>query len=160
LLVNRFSAGRVLGYITVITVAFAVSRAVAMTALFPWQQEYIPHQMRGRYAGYSSIIVSLAGLVAAAVAGFLIHDPLRLWRFPFLFGIGVAFGLFSLYLASHFPGGAPAQSKISAFRFDPKVFTPLRDTRFIRYLTALGITTLAIGPIFSFLPIFMKERVG
>ena len=39
-----------------------------MTAFFPWQQEYIPHQMRGRYAGYSSIIVSLAGLVAAAVA--------------------------------------------------------------------------------------------
>ena len=160
LLMDRFSTGRVLGYITVITIAFAISRAVAMTAFFPWQQEYIPHQMRGRYAGYSSIIVSLAGLVAAAVAGFLINQPLGLWRFPFLFGIGVAFGLFSLYLAAHFPGGAPTPSKVSAFRFDPKVFTPLRDTRFIRYLLALGITTLAIGPIFAFLPIFMKERVG
>lgn len=159
-LANRFDSDSVLTYITFITIAFATSRAVAMTAFFPWQQEYIPQQMRGRYAGYSSIIVSLAGLVAAAVAGFLINQPLGAWRFPLLFGIGVVFGLLSLYLASHFPGGAPSGNKISVFRFDTRVFTPLRDTRFVRYLLALGITTLGIGPIFSFLPIFMKERVG
>jgi HEAT repeat protein/predicted MFS family arabinose efflux permease len=159
-LASRFSTDRVIVYITFITFAFAISRAVAMTAFFPWQQEYIPHQMRGRYAGYSSIIVSLAGLVAAAVAGFLINRPLGAWRFPLLFGIGVVFGLASVYLASRFPGGAPSASKISVFRFEPKVFAPLRDSRFVRYLMALGLTTLAIGPIFSFLPIFMKERVG
>ena len=53
-LANRFSTDRVIVYITFVTIAFAISRAVAMTAFFPWQQEYIPHQMRGRYAGYSS----------------------------------------------------------------------------------------------------------
>ena len=160
LLANQIPAGRVVGYVAVITLAFAISRAVAMTAFFPWQQEYIPHQMRGRYAGYSSIIVSMAGLVAAAVAGFLINRPLGAWRFPLLFGIGIAFGLLSIYFASHFPGGAPSKSKISLFRLDTKVFAPLRDSRFVRYLMTLGLTTLAIGPIFSFLPIFMKERVG
>ena len=160
LLANQIRTDRIVGYVTLITIAFAMSRAVAMTAFFPWQQEYIPHQMRGRYAGYSSITISLAGLIAVAIAGFLIDRPLGAWRFSLLFGIGVAFGLFSLYLASHFPGGAPSKSKISVFRFDTKVFTPLRDSRFIRYLMALGLTTLAVGPIFSFLPIFMKERVG
>ncbi len=160
LLVNRFSAERVVGYVALITVAFAISRAVAMTAFFPWQQEYIPQQMRGRYAGYSSIIISLAGLLAAAVAGFLINRPFGEWRFPVLFGVGVAFGLLSLYLVSHLPGGAPSTNKISLFRFDTKILVPLRDSRFVRYLMAFGLTTLAIGPIFSFLPIFMKERVG
>ena len=120
----------------------------------------IPHQMRGRYAGYSSIAVSLTGLVAAAIAGFLINRPFGAWRFSLLYGIGVVFGLLSVYFASHFPGGAPSVSKISLFRFDTKVLAPLRDSRFVRYLMALGLTTLAIGPIFSFLPIFMKERVG
>ncbi|HSL28184.1 MAG TPA: MFS transporter [Anaerolineales bacterium] len=160
LLATRFPPERVVAYVALITVAFAISRAVAMTAFFPWQQEYIPQQMRGRYAGYSSILVSLAGLAAAAIAGYLINRPFADWRFPLLFGIGVLFGLFSVYLASHFPGGAPSANKISLFRFDTKVFSPLRDSRFVRYLMALGLTTLAIGPIFSFLPIFMKERVG
>ena len=160
LLATRFPPERVVAYVALITVAFAISRAVAMTAFFPWQQEYIPQQMRGRYAGYSSILVSLAGLAAAAIAGYLINRPFGDWRFPLLFGIGVLFGLFSVYLASHFPGGAPSANKISLFRFDTKVFSPLRDSRFVRYLMALGLTTLAIGPIFSFLPIFMKERVG
>lgn len=160
LLIARWGMDRIVVYVALITLAFALSRAVAMTAFLPWQQEYIPHQMRGRYGGYSSIIVSLAGLIAVALAGFLIDRPLGAWRFPLLFGIGVAFGLFSVYLASHFPGGAPSRSKISRFGFDTKIFAPLRDSRFIRYLMALGITTLAMGPIFSFLPIFMKERVG
>jgi MFS family permease len=160
LLADQFRTDRIVDYVALITIAFAISRAVAMTAFFPWQQEYIPHQMRGRYAGYSSIIVSLAGLVAVTTAGSLLDRPLGVWRFPLLFGIGVAFGLFSVYLASHFPGGAPSKSRISLFHLDSKVFTPLRDSRFIRYLMVLGLITLAIGPIFSFLPIFMKEKVG
>lgn len=160
LLATQFGQGRVVGYVAFITIAFAISRAVAMTAFFPWQQEYIPHQMRGRYGGYSSIIVSLAGLIAVTIAGALIDRPLGVWRFPLLFGIGVLFGLLSVYLASHFPGGAPSKSKISVFRLDTKIFTPLRDSRFVRYLLVLGLATLAVGPIFSFLPIFMKERVG
>src|SRR5215216_1475410 len=160
LLGEHLPTDRVIAYVAFITVAFGISRAVAMTAFFPWQQEYIPHQMRGRYAGYSSIIVSLAGLIAVTTAGSLIDRPLGVWRFPLLFGIGVVFGLFSVYLASHIPGGAPSKSKLSLFRLDTKIFAPLRDSRFIRYLLVVGLTTLAIGPIFSFLPIFMKERVG
>jgi MFS family permease len=160
LFADRLGDVGIVVYVAFITIAFAISRAVAMTAFLPWQQEYIPHQMRGRYAGYSSIIVSLAGLIAVALAGFLIDRPLGVWRFPILFGIGVAFGLISVFLASHIPGGAPSGSKISRFGLNSKIFAPLRDSRFIRYLTALGLTTLAMGPIFSFLPIFMKERVG
>ena len=76
----RFGTASGIGLVWVVTVAFSISRAVAMTAFLPWQQEYIPPVLRGRVSGYSSIIVSLAGLVAAAVAGFLIDRPLGAWR--------------------------------------------------------------------------------
>ncbi|HJR79449.1 MAG TPA: MFS transporter [Anaerolineales bacterium] len=150
----------VVGYVALVTVAFAISRAIAMTAFLPWQQEYIPDQIRGRYAGYSSITISLAGLVAVVIAGFLIDRPLGAWRYPLLFGIGIFFGVSSLYLASHLPGGVPSQGHAPSFRIDRAVFTPLRDLRFLRYLLILGLITLSIGPIFSFLPIFMREKVG
>src|SRR5574339_634356 len=102
-LAGRFEASFLVRYVAFITIAFAIGRAVAMTAFLPWQQEYIPHQMRGRYAGYSSIIVSLAGLLAVAFAGFFLDQPLGIWRYPILFGIGVVFGILSIFLASRFP---------------------------------------------------------
>lgn len=157
---GRFSTNAIIGYVAFITIAFAVGRAVAMTAFLPWQQEYIPDQMRGRVSGYSSIIVSLAGLVAVGVASYILERPLGIWRYPILFGVGVVFGIVSIILASQFPGGKPGRSGASLFSMDKKMFTPLRDSRFIRYLAALGLTTLAMGPVYSFLPIFMKEKVG
>jgi MFS family permease len=157
---GRLETSVLVRYVAFITIAFAVGRAVAMTAFLPWQQEYIPHQMRGRYSGYSSIMISLSGLVAVGLASFVLDRPLGDWRYPLLFGIGVFFGIVSIFLASRLPGGAPVRSGISLFRFDKKVLKPLRDSRFIRYLVAMGLTTLAMGPILSFLPIFMKERVG
>ncbi len=156
----RFGIGSAIGLVWFVTVAFSISRAVAMTAFLPWQQEYIPPALRGRVSGYSSIIVSLAGLVAAAVAGFLIDRPLGAWRYPSLFGIAVLFGLFSILIATRFPGGAPFRRGASLFRIDSKILQPLRDPRFVRYLVILCLIALAIGPIYSFLPLFMKEKVG
>lgn len=159
-LVSRFDSSFILRYVTFITIVFAIGRAIAMTALLPWQQEYIPHHMRGRYAGYSSIIISLAGLAAVGIAGFVLDRPLGEWKYSILFGLGVFFGIISLFLASRIPGGQPAKSKFSLFQIDKRVFGTLRDSRFFRYLVALGLVTLTIGPIFSFLPIFMREKVG
>jgi MFS family permease len=155
-----FSGNIIIYYVGFITLAFSLSRAVAMTAFLPWQQEYIPPEIRGRYSGYSSIIISLAGLVAVAIAGFLIAQPLGLGRYTLLFGVGVFFGILSIYIATRFPGGTPLVDQISLFQVNKNLFQPLRDSRFIRYLVALGLITLAVGPIFSFLPIFMKEKVG
>ncbi len=156
----RFGTGLAIGLVWFVTVAFSISRAVAMTAFLPWQQEYIPPALRGRVSGYSSIIVSLAGLVAAAIAGFLIDRPLGAWRYSSLFGIGVLFGLFSILISSRFPGGRPFRPGESVFRIDARIFQPLRDSRFVRYLIVLCLIALAIGPIYSFLPLFMKEKVG
>ena len=115
-----------------------------MTAFLPWQQEYIPDQMRGRVSGYSSIIVSLAGLVAVGIASYILERPFGTWRYPLLFGIGVLFGIVSIILAAQFPGGKPGRTGASLFRIDRRIFLPLQDSRFIRYLIALGMVTLAM----------------
>jgi hypothetical protein len=77
-----------------------------------------------------------------------------------LFGIGVVFGMLSLLMAGRFPGGAASAGRAPLFRLDSHLLAPLQDSRFLRYLAVLGLVTLAIGPILSFLPIFMKEKVG
>jgi MFS family permease len=147
-------------FIGLVTIAFAVSRAVAITALLPWQQEYIPDQLRGRISGYSSIIISLAGLLAVGVAGLVIDQPLGEWRYSLLFGIGILFGFISVFISAHWPGGAGTPAGATPFPGRPLLFAPLRDRRFLIYLATLGLVTLSIGPIYSFLPIFMKEKVG
>lgn len=159
-LASRFDTPFIVRYVTFFTIAFAIGRAVANTAFLPWQQEYLPEQMRGRYAGYSSVVVSLTGLAAVAIAGYLLDQPIGEWRYPILFGIGVFFGMFSIVLASRLPGGAPANRGVTLFQIGGKLFDTLRDSRFVRYLVAVGLVTLTIGPVFSFLPIFMRESVG
>jgi MFS family permease len=159
-LAARVGLGFAIAYVAAITVGFATSRAVAMTAFLPWQQEYIPQSLRGRVSGYSSIIVSLAGLVAVAIGGFLINRPLGLWRYPLLFGIGVLFGMISIFMSSRFPGGRSFSRSTAVFRIDSRVLQPLKDSRFVRYLVVLGLITLAVGPVYSFLPLFMRQKVG
>jgi MFS family permease len=124
-LVGRFSTDALIGYVAFVTIAFAIGRAIAMTAFLPWQQEYIPDQMRGRVSGYSSIIISLAGLIAVGIASYVLERSLGIWRYSLLFGIGIGFGILSIVLASQFPGGRPLRTASSLFRIDKKIFTPL-----------------------------------
>ena len=156
----RFGTPAVLIYVSAMTVAFAISRAIGMTALLPWQREYIPNDMRGKYSAYSSILVSLAGLVAVTVAGIIIGRPLGLFRYSILFGLGIFFGLVSIYLAAFLPGGAPVAGARSFLGRQKEMLSPLRDRRFLRYLSGLGLITLSTGPVFSFLPLYMREEVG
>jgi len=156
----RFSAGTVLLYVSAITIAFAASRSTAMTALLPWQQEYIPNDIRGKYSANSSIFASLAGLMAVSAAGYIINRPLGLERYSILFGLGILFGMTSIYLAAHIPGGAPDTSEKSSLQSHRDLLIPLRDRRFLRYLGGLGLMTVATAPVFAFLPLYMQEKVG
>jgi len=160
LIVAGFSARTVLLYITIVTIAFATSRAIAMTALLPWQKEYISNDMRGKYSANSSIVVSLAGLIAVTAAGYIISRPLGLQRYSILFVLGILFGLISIYLAAHIPGGAAVTNGESSLLSQKTLLIPLQDRRFLRYLVSLSLITLTTAPVFAFLPIFMQDKVG
>ncbi|MFL7790725.1 MAG: MFS transporter, partial [Anaerolineae bacterium] len=69
-----FGHGVVVTYVIVVVAVFSISRSIAMTAITPWQQEYIPNSVRGKYAATSSIFSGLANFLAITVAGYVIGD--------------------------------------------------------------------------------------
>lgn len=90
---QRFGAQAVLGIIAAIVIAFALSRSTALAALMPWQQEYIPHHMWGKYSATNTIFTSLSGVAAVSAAGFVLNRTTGLDGFMFLFGAALAFGI-------------------------------------------------------------------
>jgi MFS family permease len=177
----------VVTYVIVVVAVFTVSRAIAMTAITPWQQEYIPNSVRGKYAATSSIFSSLANLLAITVAGYVVGDAPDLDRFTILMAAGLVFGIVAVWSVSHIPGGAPvkpagnrarrknvfaaARDWIAVLGQRPikrdvkktqrgDMLTALRDRSFVLYILGIGLFTLATGPLGSFLPLFMREEVG
>jgi MFS family permease len=56
-----------IGFLSAVIIVFAVLRALAETAVYPWMQEFIPNRLRGRFAAWSAV----TGLVASAIALFI-----------------------------------------------------------------------------------------
>jgi HEAT repeat protein/MFS family permease len=157
---SRFGPQVVLTFIVGIVGAFAICRAVAMTAMYPWQQEYIPNRVRGKYTAMSSLFSGIASFLTVTAAGYFIGESLDLNKFMTLFAIGVFFGVISVWGASHIPGGAPIKQSIAQRARPWDIFATIRDRSFLLYLIGISLISLATGPLGSFLPLFMQEQVG
>lgn len=158
---TNFGTQAVLLFIAGIVISFAVSRSVAVTALLPWQQEYIPNSIRGKYSATNNIFVNLAGLAAITIAGMVVGSSQEIGRFMLLFGMALVFGGLSVWSGSFIPGGAPPSRQDQAAGQPPlRLSTALRDGNFRLYLLGVGLMALAVTPLASFLPLFMQEKVG
>ncbi len=93
-------------FVAVITAGFALTKAVADTAAYPWVQEYIPDSVRGKYYATSNLFTTLAAFAAVTIAGVVIERIAGLTGFMLLIGAGVLVGFFSVYAYSRVPGGA------------------------------------------------------
>ena len=156
----RFGSQVTLIFIMVIVIVFALCRAIAETALYPWIQEYIPNSVRGRYSATNDVFSRITGVIAAAIGAYIIGRSAGLDRFVILIAIGVLFGFISVWAAAQRPGGA-ARKEVAGQRASLADLLPaLRDINLIRYLVGLGLITLATVPMVSFLPLFMEEQVG
>ena len=142
-----------------IVAAFALLRAVAETAWFPWFQEVVPLTYRGRYNGVNNFVSLLASCLSLAAASYVLDRIPGLDRFIWLIGIGVVAGVICVLFSFPIPGGAPGK---------PSASTPfhamrgvLRDRRFLIYLgyNALALVTMH-SMLMAFIPLFMKEQVG
>ena len=60
-------------FVAVITAGFALTKAVADTAAYPWVQEYIPDSVRGKYYATSNLFTTLAAFAAVTIAGVVIE---------------------------------------------------------------------------------------
>lgn len=157
---NRFGANIALTYIAAIIAVFALSRSFALTALFPWTQEYVPPSVRGKYSAMNNIFSGLSGFLAVTGAGYIIGNASGLGRFTVLFALSVIFGLIAVTMASFIPGGASArdtQTQKAPYR---QLLSVIRDKNFVTYLAGISLMTIVTSPIVSFVPLFMQEQVG
>jgi Na+/melibiose symporter-like transporter len=132
---------------------------VEETAYYPWNQEFVPATVRGKYSAMSNIFTALVGVLAVSVAGLVIEGSTGLTGFMALIGVGVLFGLLSAWCALFIPGGAPVP-RTQADRPQRDLGAALRDSNFLRYLAGLTLITLGTVPLASFLPLYLEEQVG
>ncbi len=153
-----FSAGprAAFWFAAVVTGTYAIIRTMEETAYFPWVQEFVPNNVRGKYSASSNVLSALAGMVAVAVAGVVLDRVAGLNGFVALFGAAVIFGLISVAASSRIPGGGLATSQQAVRTLGDAV----RDADFRKYLIGVALVTLGTVPLASFLPLFMEELGG
>jgi MFS family permease len=156
--VNLFGLQVAYLFVSAVILIFAILRSIAETGYNPWFQEFVPNAIRGRYSAVSNIATNLASAIALGVASLVIAQSESLDRFMLLIGVGVLFGLTSIFCALFIPGGAPLKASGPSTHMDDMLET-LLNRDFVLYLVGLALITLGSAPL-SFVPLMMKERAG
>ena len=160
LVLTRFGLQVAFIWVAAIIFFFAVCRAVAETARYPWQQEVIPDAIRGKVSAVSSMSTTIAAILATTLASLVIASGVGLGRFMLLMAIGIGIGLLSVLAYSRVPAGTqgggdgPGSGHLKGMR------QALGDQNYRFFLGALGLSTVGSTLVISFVPLFMKEQVG
>jgi MFS family permease len=157
--VSGYGAVAALVYVAGVVALFALARSVEETAYYPWNQEFVPASVRGKYSAMSNIFTAIVGVLAVSVAGLVIERSTGLTGFMILIAVGVLFGLFSVWCGVFIPGGAPLDPTAQA-RPQRDLAAALQDRNFLRYLAGLALITLGVTPLASFLPLYLGDQVG
>jgi HEAT repeat protein/MFS family permease len=160
LVLAQFGPDAVLPFIIITVGAFGLFRATGFTAFYPWLQEQVPDNVRGKYTAIKNSLASLTALVAVLMAGYVLGPDPDLSRFMILIALGVVAGYTSVWVATKIPGGAPIRVDPAEESSARGMVAAARDPNFVRYLAGVGLVTLATVPLVSFVPLFMMEDVG
>jgi MFS family permease len=152
----RFGSEPAFAVIAFVVIGFALCRAIAETALYPWSQEFIPNSVRGKHAALNDMVARITGIIATAFAGYVLGSSTDLRRFIIIFAVALIAGVISAWSSTHLPGGEPTTTQIISYR---NLFSVLRDRNFNQYIAGIGMIALAGAPL-SFLPLFLRELVG
>lgn len=154
--------GRTAGWalLFAVIVVFALLRAVAETAYYPWMQEFTPNRRRGQFTGLSLLLGTLASGAALLIAGQVLAHGEGWGRYQALMAAGCVAGLLGVLLMARVPGGAPrpAATSVRAHRADLRA--ALRDRNFTAFLGGLGAVTLGSLLLSTFLPLYLKDHLG
>ncbi len=158
--VTNFDPQVVFIQISIIIGAFSLCRSIGNTALFPWQHEYIPHIIRGKYTAIDNISINIGNILTILAVSIVLGKAPSLERFMYLFAAGVVFGLLSVWMASHIPGGAAQPQLIGQrIRLIDRI-SPIQDKSLLIYLCGASLILLTNGTITSFVPLYMQEKIG
>lgn len=147
--------------ITLIMIGFSLCRSIAETGYYPWVREFVPDSVRGKYSATNSAISNLVSIVATAFATMIIGLSLDINRFLILFAIGICAGFFAVLMYTRIPGGAAITDEESRVTLTIQdIRKTLQDKNLRFYLGGLMLFTFGTGPLYSFLPLFMRQEVG
>lgn len=138
----------------------AICRSIAETAVYSWQQEYIPDIVRGRMYAINSMLASVAGIVGVGFAGYVLKHGEGLDRFIILILIGAVSGVIATSCCLFIPGGRPEACKQENVTHLDGVIEVLRDKNFVLFLILLALANAGVAVIMYFVPLFLKQKVA
>jgi MFS family permease len=157
---SRFGPAAAIGFLSVVVIVFAVLRALAETAVYPWMQEFVPNRVRGRFAAWSAVTGLVASGVALGIAGRVLDAANGLTAYLWLIGSGSALGFLGVLLHAKVPGGAPIPRSTEDGRHVSNMAAALRDRNFTAYLGGMAGLTIGSAMLISFLPLYVREQIG
>ena len=160
LFVNALGTDAAFKWVSFCVLGFALCRAISETAIFPWMQEAIPNNIRGKFSSYSNIITQIVSVMTIAISGYIIGHYSGINKFLCIIAAGVAFGIVAVWCFSFVPGGAPVVYTTPQGTKLKEMLIPLKDKNFCNYMKGITFVTIGICSIVAFLPLYMKEQVG
>ncbi len=141
-------------------IAFSISRSLAETAIYPWSQEYMPRQVRGRISGVISLVILPVALGGSLIIQLWLDSRTGIDRFYPVFIIGALFGLTSVLCLIGLRGGKPRPGSPRGLDAIRAMRAPMRDGNFWLYLYSSGTQYFAFTAVNLFLVLFFRDRLG
>jgi len=155
----RWSAAALFAYVAAVILAFAVCRAVAEAAAYPWSHEFVPANVRGRFGAVNNIVGSLGGILALGFSSWMLGRATGFAGYQILIAVACVVGIVSVVMLVPVPGGEPSATHGRAFPLVADLRECSQDRNFVRFLAGMGCLVLASAPM-AFLPLFLRERIG
>lgn len=133
--------------------------APAETGIYPWQKQYIPDAVRGRYGAAVGIAGTLASIAASTIGGAAIGASAPPARYLLLIVVGSVVGLAGVSLGALIPGGEPARVPQGLGPALTGVRGAIRDERFLLFLAGSSAVTVSVLSLQAFLPLYLTDVV-
>lgn len=160
LVIRWYGADAAFAWVAFAVFGFAMCRAISETAIFPWSQEMIPNNIRGKFSAVTNTVNQLLAMIVMIVCGYFIGRYQGVGKFLWIIAFGIAAGIVGVWCFSFVPGGKPIKTSLSGGSHFLGMIDSVRDANFRRFMVGLSFVTIGAGAIIGFLPLYMKEQIG
>lgn len=145
-------------WVTGLILTFAVCRAIGEIGAYALFQEVVTDAVRGRFSATTYGAITISGIPATLLAGWVLRGTPDTGRYLAVIGIGLAFGVASVAALVFVRVGGIERRQDG----QPTAFADMRsaigDAVFARYMAGVACAGMALSA-FAFVPLFLKECV-
>ncbi len=156
----RYGTNGAFIWVAVIILLFGTCRAIAETGGYPWRKEIVPDNIIGKYTAVNSMSTTVASILVAVIASYVIETLTGLQPFMILIAVGIVIGLIAVLCFTRVPAEDPSHRVAVRGSHYSQMRKTLHNRNFVIFLIVLGLATLGGQSVLSFVPLFMKEQVG